>query len=109
MEGLLRTWLALALALAMVTAQTISPANFTNGDIGQQTDPVGISVSMGENMVPLADIIPLTSTAGKEIPVCDRQKQRDMPRLVLTYRIANRSKRDLPARERLEPGEPPID
>lgn len=68
----LRVWLALgALTASMASGQSIVPTNWTAEDHTEYAnDLIGISVSEGDNMVPLGPIVALTERAHKGIPVC---------------------------------------
>ncbi|KAK4541194.1 hypothetical protein LTR36_008268 [Oleoguttula mirabilis] len=65
----LRTWLALATLLSGALSQTISPANWTAADATRENDDaVGMVLSMGDAKVALAAVLPLTQSAGSDIP-----------------------------------------
>lgn len=51
-------------------AQTVSPKNWTAADVHEVNDnSIGLTVSMGNDMVPLASVLNLTAQAGYGIPV----------------------------------------
>lgn len=64
MGRLRSTCLAGAGLLAMARAQTIEASNMTTSD----DRGVTITTSMGDNMVPLAPVLPLTAAAGQNLP-----------------------------------------
>ncbi|KAK5128357.1 hypothetical protein LTR85_003025 [Meristemomyces frigidus] len=65
----LRIWLAVATLLGSVVAQTITASNWTSADSAQESDDaVSVAVAMDDDIVRLADVLPLTQSAGSNIP-----------------------------------------
>ncbi|KAK5129868.1 hypothetical protein LTR08_002745 [Meristemomyces frigidus] len=65
----LRTWIALAALVGSGLSQTITARNWTATDAAQLgNNEIDMSVSVGDDMVPLAAIVPLTSRAGSDMP-----------------------------------------
>ena len=80
MERLLPRWLTLAVLFIFVVGETINPADFTkdspkpDGD-----DPIKLSLSEGDSMVPLSDVMGLTDDAKSDILVSEITNVRRLP------------------------------
>ncbi|KAK3648037.1 hypothetical protein LTR56_007737 [Elasticomyces elasticus] len=68
MDSVWRTWLAAALLLSGVAAQQLSAQSEGTQSSQQRSYSLTMAVSMGDTMVPLAEIIALTRAAALDLP-----------------------------------------
>lgn len=72
MEALSWRWLTIAVLLGTAVGETIVPTNFTtNHSDPDESDPIKLSISEGNNMIPLSEVMGLTSDSKHAIPVCN--------------------------------------